>query len=52
MGAWQIAQAMRADLFEPDCDFYLAGPTAFVNTLHEELHASGVPESQIFTLVL
>ena len=52
MGAWQIAQAMRADLFEPDCDFYLAGPTAFISTLHEELHASGVPESQIFTLIL
>ncbi len=51
MGAWQIAQAMRADLFELDCDFYLAGTAAFVNTLHGELHSSGVPESQIFTLV-
>lgn len=51
MGAWQIAKAMRADLFELDCDFYLAGPAAFVSTLHEELRTSGVPEGQIFTLV-
>jgi len=52
MGAWQIAHAMRADLFELDCDFYLAGPASFVSTLHEELRASGVPESQIFALIL
>lgn len=52
MGTWQVAQAMRADLFELDCDFYLAGPPSFVRTLHEELRASGVPETQIFALVL
>ena len=52
MGAWQMAQAMRADLFDIDCDFYLAGPADFVRTLHEELRTSGVAEAQIFTVVL
>ncbi|GAB4213581.1 MAG: hypothetical protein Fur007_08060 [Rhodoferax sp.] len=49
LGARQIAQAMRADLFDIDCDFYLAGPEAFVRTLHDDLRAAGVPESQIHT---
>jgi CDP-4-dehydro-6-deoxyglucose reductase len=52
LGAWQIAQAMRADLFDIDCDFYLAGPVEFVRALHDELRNSGVAESQIATLVL
>ena len=52
LGAWQMAQAMRADLFDIDCDFYLAGPADFVRTLHEELRTSGVAEAQIFTVVL
>ncbi len=52
MGAWQIAQAMRADLFGIDCDFYLAGPVDFVRTLHEELRSSGVAAAQIVTSVL
>ena len=52
LGAWQIAQAMRADLFDIDCDFYLAGPADFVQTLHDELRASGVAESQISSLLL
>lgn len=52
MGAWQIAQAMRADLFDIDCDFYLAGPMNFIQTLHDELRTSGVAESQIFTQLL
>ena len=52
LGAWQIAQAMRADLFDIDCDFYLAGPVEFVRALHDELRTSGVAESQIATLVL
>ncbi|MBE0472619.1 2Fe-2S iron-sulfur cluster-binding protein [Rhodoferax sp.] len=52
LGAWQMAQAMRADLFDIDCDFYLAGPTEFVMTLHDELRASGVAEAQISSLVL
>ncbi len=51
-GAQQIAQAMRADLFDIDCDFYLAGPTDFVQTLHDELRGAGVPEAQIFATVL
>lgn len=52
LGAWQIAQAMRADLFDIDCDFYLAGPIDFIKTLHDELRTSGVSESQIFTQLL
>lgn len=48
LGAWQIAQAMRADLFDIDCDFYLAGPADFIRTLHDELRTAGVSESQIF----
>ena len=48
LGAWQLAQAMRADLFDIDCDFYLAGPAEFIKTLHEELRSAGVAEAQIF----
>lgn len=48
LGAWQIAQAMRADLFDIDCDFYLAGPSEFTRTLHDELRTYGVSENQIF----
>ncbi len=51
-GASQVALAMRADLFDIDCDFYLAGPADFVATLHAELRAAGVAESQLFTEVL
>ncbi len=47
-GASQIAQAMRADLFDIDCDFYLCGPAEFVNTLNDDLRAAGVPAAQIF----
>ena len=47
LGAWQIARAMRADLFDIDCDFYLAGPAEFVDTLHDELRAAGVAAAQI-----
>ena len=32
-GARQVAAAMRADLFDIDCDFYLAGPRDFVDAL-------------------
>lgn len=52
VGAQQIAQAMRADLFDIDCDFYLAGPPDFVRTLHDELRAAGVAPAQIVTQVL
>ena len=51
-GALQLARAMRADLFEIDCDFYLAGPEAFVRALDTELRAAGVPAAQIHSLVL
>lgn len=51
-GALQLAQAMRADLFEIDCDFYLAGPAIFVRSLNDELRAAGVPAAQIHRLEL
>ena len=51
-GARQMAQAMRADLFDIACDFYLAGPQAFVQALHDELRAGGVPAGQIHAEVV
>jgi CDP-4-dehydro-6-deoxyglucose reductase len=51
-GARQIARAMRADLFDIDCDFYLAGPPKFIDALHGELRTIGVAPGQIFTQVL
>jgi CDP-4-dehydro-6-deoxyglucose reductase, E3 len=51
-GAQQVARAMRADLFDIECDFYLAGPGDFVVTLDAELRAAGVPAPQIFMQVL
>jgi CDP-4-dehydro-6-deoxyglucose reductase len=51
-GALQLARAMRADLFDIQCDFYLAGPEAFVDALAAELRAAGVPAAQIYTNVL
>ncbi|CAG1013554.1 CDP-6-deoxy-L-threo-D-glycero-4-hexulose-3-dehydrase reductase [Burkholderiaceae bacterium] len=50
-GAGEIAQAMRADLFDIECDFYLAGPREFVQVLHDDLRAAGVPAQQLFALV-
>lgn len=47
-GATQVVTAIRADLFDIDCDFYLAGPPAFVNTVRNELLAAGVAAAQIF----
>jgi CDP-4-dehydro-6-deoxyglucose reductase len=52
VGARQIAHAMRVDLFDIDCDFYLAGPPGFISTLHDELRSAGVAAAQIFTQVL
>jgi CDP-4-dehydro-6-deoxyglucose reductase len=52
IGVQQIARAMRADLFDIDCDFYLAGPAVFIKTLRDELRAVGVAAAQIFTQVL
>ncbi len=51
-GAREIAQAIRADLFDIDCDFYLAGPAGFVAPLGRSLQAAGVPEAQIRSLAL
>jgi CDP-4-dehydro-6-deoxyglucose reductase len=51
-GAQQVARAMRADLFDIECDFYLAGPRDFVATLDTELRAAGVPVPQIFSELL
>ena len=50
-GAREIARAMRADLFDIDCDFYLAGPEHFVETLTDELHGAGIPAAQVFSQV-
>jgi CDP-4-dehydro-6-deoxyglucose reductase len=47
-GAREIAAAMRVDLFDIQCDFYLAGPREFVQALREELRAAGVPAGQLF----
>jgi CDP-4-dehydro-6-deoxyglucose reductase, E3 len=52
VGASQMSAAMRADLFDIDCAFYIAGPAAFVDTLSAELSAAGVPRSQIHTEVM
>jgi len=46
-GARRIADAMRADLFEIDSAFYIAGPPAFAETLGAQLTGAGVPASQI-----
>ena len=47
-----MAQAMRADLFDIVCDFYLAGPQAFVQVLHDDLRAAGVAADQILMEVV
>lgn len=46
-GAMQMAHAMREDLFDIDCVFYIAGPQPFLETLVAELAGSGVPMAQI-----
>ncbi len=51
-GAREIAVAMRVDLFDIDCDFYLAGPQEFVQVLREELRGAGVPAGQLFAQVI
>ena len=48
-GASQMALSIRADLFDIDCAFYIAGPAAFVDTLRAELSAAGVPAAQLHT---
>ncbi len=51
-GARRIAQAMRVDLFDIDCDFYLAGPQDFVTTLAAQLREVGVAAGQICSEVV
>ncbi len=51
-GTAATARAMRADLFEVECDFYLAGPPAFVDALQADLRAAGVPSAHIFSHTL
>jgi ferredoxin-NADP reductase len=46
-GARQILAAIRADQFDVDCDYYLAGPDRFVTALGEALLEAGVPAQQI-----
>ena len=46
-GAAQVAAAMRTDLFDIDCDFYLAGPPDFVAALRGALADAGVPAAQV-----
>ena len=43
---------MRVDLFDIDCDFYLAGPPEFVDSLRGELSAAGIAAAQVFEQVL
>jgi CDP-4-dehydro-6-deoxyglucose reductase len=47
VGASQMAAAIRADLFDIDCAYYIAGPQAFVDGLRAELLAAGVPPSRL-----
>jgi CDP-4-dehydro-6-deoxyglucose reductase len=51
-GALRVAQAIRADLFDIECEYYLAGPKAFVDTLGAELLAAGVPMRQLCALAV
>jgi CDP-4-dehydro-6-deoxyglucose reductase len=51
-GAVEVARAMRADLFDIDCAFYIAGPEVFVTELRAELANAGVPAAQVHTEVL
>jgi CDP-4-dehydro-6-deoxyglucose reductase len=51
-GAQQMAAAMRADLFDIDCDFYLAGPQPFVDALSAALLDAGVPAAQVVSEVV
>ncbi len=46
-GAREMAAAMRADLFDIGCAFYVAGPGAFVDALQGALLAAGVPGAQL-----
>ncbi|MEW6706544.1 MAG: 2Fe-2S iron-sulfur cluster-binding protein [Pseudomonadota bacterium] len=51
-GAARVAEAMRADVFGIDCDFYLAGPASFVQGLAQALHEAGIPAAQVFSEIV
>ncbi len=51
-GASLMASAMRADLFDIDCTYYIAGPADFAATLVRELGAAGVAESRMHSEVI
>ena len=51
-GARQVVAAIRADLFDIDCDFYLAGPEVFVSALGAALLAAGVPAAQLVSEIV
>ncbi len=51
-GACQMAAAIRADLFDIDCAYYIAGPQAFVDGLLRELAAAGVPLERLHSEVI
>jgi CDP-4-dehydro-6-deoxyglucose reductase, E3 len=46
-GARQVARAVRADVFQLDCSFYLAGPPAFVEVVAAQLADAGVPAAHL-----
>ena len=49
-GAHQTVYAIRADSFDIDCDFYIAGPADFVAAVFDELRTAGISSAQITTL--
>ena len=51
-GASQVATAIRADQFDIDCDYYIAGPQAFVQTLLQDLASAGVAAERLHAEVL
>jgi CDP-4-dehydro-6-deoxyglucose reductase len=51
-GARDLAAAVRADQFDVDCAFYLAGPQPFVRALGQALVEAGVPAAQIASEVV
>ena len=50
VGARHFLPAIRADLFVTQCEYYVAGPAEFSQTVSDELRAAGVPQRQIFAL--
>lgn len=51
-GGHDVAQAIRADLFDIGCDYYLAGPPEFVQAMQAELRQAGVALAQVHSLEL